>query len=123
MKANSLQGVWGCIHDPGQVLENSRRFFNREHLSGATMRCKSNDDSMVILDFKGASICARRGAFDRRRTPDFAWGDEVLVLSKRLIGQVEEICWHYMENRYFYLISHDGKLLKKRYHKEDLKRI
>ena len=117
---NSLKGTWGCIHEEKFVLPESLDFFQNEQLYGATMLCVSSDDHVVVLDFKGHHVCAKREGFDKRPTPEFLWNQQVTTQDGKTSGTIEEICWHHWEQRYYYLLKSKGKMLKRRYFADSL---
>ena len=45
------------------------------------------------------------------------------IKAKDIVAQVDLICWHYNEERYFYHLKADGKKLKKRYYADELELV
>lgn len=123
MALNDLSGSWGFVHDPEDILPQFRPYFLKERLPGATLYCQSSDDNVVVLSFKGNKICAERKGFRRRPTPDFLWREHVRVVGTDVVATIGEICWHYHDHCYFYLLEQDGRQLRKRYFASELERI
>lgn len=87
---------------------------------GATFRIDSERDGALEVDFKGSHAIVPSDGLWRRPTPPFAWGEPVYVASKDMHAQIEDICWHFNEERYYFYLTCEGKPVKKRYYADEL---
>lgn len=118
---NDFIGTWGCVFESRFIEAGSREAFEREHMTGTTMQYTGMEGCRLVLQYRDSTYLADPEGFWRRPTPDFTWDQPVTVRSKDIKANVELICWHYNDERYFYhVVGEDGKRLKKRYFAEDL---
>ena len=113
---NPLKGTWGFICSEEDVLREDRDRFSANRLLGATMICIEELDKSIVLQYKSEVFHVKKNKFITRLSPMFVWGDIVLMKDKMKEAVVKSICWHYKEERYFYML----KDVKKRYYSEQL---
>lgn len=87
---------------------------------GATIRIDSENDGKLDISYKSARAAVPADGLWSRPEPPFSWGDKVYVPSKDMHAAIEDICWHFKEERYFFYLTCDGKPVKKRYFADDL---
>lgn len=112
----TLKGTWGYICSEEHVLREDRERFSENRLLGATMICIEELDKSIVLRYKSGEFHVKKNKFLTRLSPMFVWGDVVLMKDKMKEAVVKSICWHYKEERYFYML----KGVKKRYYPEQL---
>ncbi|MDO4848404.1 MAG: hypothetical protein Q4B45_01335 [Coriobacteriia bacterium] len=121
---NKLVNSWGCVHRSRFITPTSQEAFERERMTGATMRCVGIEDGYLVLRYRDETFLASPEGYWQRPAPDYTWDQPVFVPSKGVRATIKSICWHYKDERYFYhVIGEDGKKLKKRYYAEDLEAI
>lgn len=89
-------------------------------LRGATFRIDAEHNGKLEITYKNAQATVSSKGLWRRPTPPFSWGESVYIISKNIPAEVDDICWHFNNKRYFFYLTHNGKPMKKRYYTEDL---
>lgn len=87
---------------------------------GATVQVNGEHNGKLDIGYKGACASVSADGLWRRPNPAFSWGDFVYVPTKEMHAVIDDICWHFNEERYYFYLTCNGKPVKKRYYEEDL---
>lgn len=114
----SLINTWGFMLDKNEIVSANAETYN----IGTTVKCiEENEDTVTVL-YKDVEYMVLKSAFKSRETPEFNWNDNVRIIAKDKTAQIDLICWHYNEKRYFYMLISNGKKLSKRYYANELEK-
>lgn len=115
----SFINTWGYTLEEENIFPDDRALYN----IGATVKCIAEDNDYVTCILDSKTIRILKSGYNTRKAPDFDWSNSVKIKAKDIVAQVDLICWHYNEERYFYHLKSDGKKLKKRYYADELELV
>lgn len=116
----AMLNSWGWFkNDPVDICEN--KVVSDACHRGAPIKVLSNDGMCAEVEYRGERDFVPSASLIERPAPEFAWGDEVTIVSKEAKARVTDVCWHFNEQRYyFYLEDAQGKAIKRRYFGDEL---
>lgn len=123
----SLVGKYGSTLWEPPIDEEDAKWYNggngiqgQQGLVGEVIQ----DDGDVLTMFCGnRTMRFYKKDFKVYQTPEFTWGDKVRILDKNLEGMICDFTWHFKNKEYFYFVEVNGKRLKKRYYRTDLRKL
>lgn len=113
---------WGFFPDFDSTLATGDTAAIDACEQGATVRIDAETASVVEIAFKNFHAIVPKAGLRHRVAPAFSWGDHVYIASKGIHAVIDDICWHFRDEYYYYYLVHEGKLLKKRYFAQDLEK-
>lgn len=127
MEKDGLVGKYGSTLWEPPVDEEDAKWYNGGNGMGGHQGLVGKviaDDGTILTMFCGdRTMRFRKKDFEIYPDPDFTWGDKVLILSKGLQGKIIDFTWHFNRKEDFYFVEVNGKKIKTRYFKTDLKKL
>lgn len=116
------QKNWGWFpHAPKDLCDNET--VADACFRGASVRVLSNDGTIAKIEYKGSVDSVPAEGMLDREAPAYSWGDAVLISSCGKTARVVDVCWHYKQQRYYYLEDPTGRPIKKRYFEDELEAV
>ena len=121
-------GHWGSYKCPESSVSDSvypsdiESFREDRPNSGVMLKCVADDGEYLTLCFRSSTYRVRPGYFKKLPKPGREYGDEVTIRTKGKVikAQITEIIWHHKRAEPYYMVSVDGKQLKRQYFEENL---
>lgn len=87
--------------------------------------CIKDEDEYLTVKNKSYLFRIKKEAIKQiMPTPKFTWNDLVYQKSKpEFTASIEDLFWHYKDEKYFYQISISGKIKSNRYSDKDLELV
>ena len=98
-------------------LEKFRKLFPTQKI----FHCIDCTDQYIILKYENIDYIdeyyrVKPVNYEQKSKPDFQVKETVKIKKSGINGIIREICWHFKNNNYFYLLIIDDKKLSKRYY-------
>lgn len=125
----SLVGKYGTTLWEPPLNEEDAKWYNGggeqglQGHQGLVGKVIEDDGEILTIYFGDRTMRFWKKDFKVYQTPEFTWGDKVLIIDKNLEGVIAHFTWHYNNKEYFYFVKAGDKVLKKRYYRTDLKRL
>lgn len=123
----SLVGKYGSTLWEPPIGEEDAKWYNGgngvQGHQGLVGKVVQDDGDIITVFCQGKTIHFHKKDFKTYKTPEFEWGDRVVVLDKNLEGKICHFTWHFKNKEYFYFVEVNGKRLKKRYYRTDLRKL
>lgn len=124
---NFTPGTWGRYpwfreHGVHLIRPDDLQAFEQLMPHSKLFMVQSASEEYLKILYGQRSYHVKPDLFRRVDTPAFIFGDKVLAQSgsDTFSGEVRGIVWHSQRNEPFYLLTANGKRLKKRYWASDL---
>jgi hypothetical protein len=105
------------------LVKDEYRNFVKSNSTQVLYRCIEESDDYLTLQSKNFRLEVKREAVSKILPNSiFSWNEEVYDRSNRTVVKVDDIIWHDKEQKYFYLISLNGKKKSRRYTDAELEK-
>lgn len=126
-KMDNLIGKYGSTLWKPPIDEEDAKWYNggkeAQGHQGLVGKVIKDDGDILTMFCQGRTMRFFKKDFKAYQEPEFEWGDKVLILDKNLEGTICHFTWHFKNKEYFYFVEVNGKRLKKRYYRTDLKKL
>jgi|SRR5260370_28531122 len=120
-------GEWGLYpwfeeHGRELIHPNDLDSFRRLISNVKVFQCTACEGDYVTLRYGEEQFRVKPTLFKPVPKPSFGFGKDVSFRkgSSLAAGKISDILWHFKERKHYFLVSVDGKPLKKRYWPEEL---
>jgi len=107
-----LEDGYDCFHpeEIGMFEPNNTRVFY----------CKNVEDKYLILQYGRKDFRVNPENYKLIEKPKFNYCEAVIVKNQELLGEIEEIQWHYKQEYHIYYLIIDGKRKSRRFYEDEL---
>ena len=92
-------------------------------LTPAVFQCIGVAQGWLKIQYGAHIYCVKPEVFKPIPTPKFFLGQDVFVPTKREIGKISALTWHFKELHHIYSISFNGKASARRYVESELSHL